>query len=108
MSIVAEQYEPQQESSIQAGDANPEVIKEASEFRPASPSEPEQSQDLLRIFAIDCCPHVVKALATAPDWAHAGVSARELFMTKSSLDRSRVHEPAVPILMKRLNCKYNL
>ena len=53
-------------------------------------------------------PHVVKALATAPDWAHAGVSARELFMTKSSLDRSRVHEPAVPILMKRLNCKYNL
>src|ERR1700759_3752439 len=77
MSIVAEQYEPQQESSIQPGDANPESVKEAPEFRPASPSEPEQSQDLLRIFAIDCCPHVVKALGEAPNAQIISVSSQD-------------------------------
>jgi len=60
---------------MNAGDMNKEP--EFSQYPPANRSSEGVSDNVLRIFAIDCCPHVVKTLSGAPNAKLISVSSQE-------------------------------
>jgi len=81
MNTVADQHLPQQDPIIHAQDIedNNEGLRdtEAAEFRASDSQDVDSSNDVLRIFAIDCCPHVVKALSEAPNAQLISVSSQD-------------------------------
>lgn len=64
-----------QEPMMDAGGTNKEP--EFSQYPPANRSSEGIPENVLRIFAIDCCPHVVKALSGAPNAKLISVSSQE-------------------------------
>jgi YesN/AraC family two-component response regulator len=81
MNTVADQHLPQQDPIIHAQDFedNNEGQRdtEAAHFRASDSQDVDPSNDVLRIFAIDCCPHVVKALSEAPNAQLISVSSQD-------------------------------
>src|SRR5882724_8425084 len=73
--IVTDPQERKQEPIIDLNDTNRE--SESRGERSEKPSPDRSSEGVLRIFAIDCCPHVVKALSEAPNAQLISVSSQD-------------------------------
>jgi len=76
MNSVADQNIPQQEPILHAGDIDANEL-ERKDLGSLDQAIEERSNDVLRIFAIDCCPHVVKALSEAPNAQLISVSSQD-------------------------------
>jgi len=81
MNTVADQNIPQQEPMIPTEERTNYIENqrdiETPEFRPSDSQTSDRSTDVMRIFAIDCCPHVVTALSEAPNAQLISVSSQD-------------------------------